>query len=43
VSWFLALLGPQLADQDYTVGAPSQAEIILDFVDIIFRDGFEQD
>ena len=39
-----SLLGPQLAGHDYTVGEPSLAEIIiLDFVDIIFRDGFEQD
>jgi hypothetical protein len=38
------LLGPQLTGLDYTVESPSQAEIIiLDFVDIIFHDGFEQD
>lgn len=38
------LLEPQLVGNDYTIGAPFAGEIIiLDFVDIIFRDGFEQD
>jgi hypothetical protein len=38
----VTLLGPRSAGHDYTVGTPSEAElIIVDFVDGIFKDSFE--
>jgi len=38
----LMLLQPQLAGNDYTIGAPSQGlATILEIADTLFRDGFE--